>query len=238
MLFENVETRALLVHHHRTTHNIDVTTHPLIALADGQYTLGAGRAMTIADKEEMTAILLNEERAAEFIDESILVNSRSMICWYRKPEVREIPFEDGVKVVAPIPGLIFAVMAGQPLRCFAYKGKSRPTPSSALYYPPFGNVFDKGTFCTGNVNLPKGVSKAHIPAWENFVLNATNTHKGNVEPLKGVSTFKMLIDFYQSLAKAGAKAFPARKLSPVAVRPNHWSEPVHVTFADLIEGRL
>lgn len=239
MLNDNIQTRALLVHHHTTTNNIDVTTHTVMDLGGGQFTLGAGRAMSLLDKESLVALLLNEEGKGEFLDESILVSSRSTLCWYRKPSIAEIPFH-GARVKSVIPGLIFIAVAGARLRCFAYKGKGRPSATTELYYAPFGNVYKQGDFCTGNASVPTTITKSNIPAWEGFVLDATNTHSGAVNPVIGVDDIQQLQSFYEALAASGAKAFPNRSLRPFNIRTAHQSaKPTSSTLGEVLfeEGR-
>ncbi len=240
MLFDNVESRALLIHRHNETKNIDITTHGVIPVDGGGFTLGAGRAMTLADRDQLTAILLDEDRETQFIQEHILASSRAMICWYRKPGIAELPFSTNQKlstVKAPLPGLIFIASAASPLRCFAFKGKDRPTPETKLYYPPLGNVYSKGTFCSGNTNVSRTLTLSNIPDWENFVLGAASTHMGDVSPIKGIKRGELnqLVSFLQGLTAAGKKVFPAGKLVPVT----QWSMVnEHIALSAVLSGEF
>lgn len=244
MLFDNVESRALLIHRHNETKNIDITTHDVIPVDGGAFTLGAGRAMTIADRDQLTAILLDEDRETPFIQEHILASSRSMICWYRKPGFAELPFSMKQKVntiKAPLPGLIFFATADSPLRCFAFKGNARPTPETKLYYPPLGNVFSKGTFCSGNTNVSRTLTLTNIPDWENFVLGAASTHMGDISPVKGIERgdLQQLATFLEGLTAAGKKVFPPAKMVPVNLPAPNWGEPKeHVTLNTVLNGEF
>ena len=221
MLSENINTKAMLVHHHTHTGMVSVTSHDVLALDDGRgFTLGAGRAFSAYDKAELASLLLNEGAANDFLPEHFLVHSRTVLCWYRQPEKRLVPFRCG-SIEAPLPGLIFVAMGDRPLRCFAFKGKLRPTPETPLYYAPLGNVYAGGTFCTGNNNVPREVRRENIPAWEAFVLDSTNTHSGSARPVRGCGSFEALIEFYQQLAQSQAKTFPANKLVPYCPNASH-----------------
>lgn len=229
MLLENVQTFALLVHQHTVTKNIDITTHKVLSLSAGQHTLGAGRAMTGTDKDALLGILLDEDQSVDFIPENVLISTRTVLAWYREPEVREIPFKDGVQVNAPLPGLVFIARDGQPLRTYAYKGRKRPTPDTELYFTPLGNVYESGTTCTGNVNVPRNVSVANVPKWESFILDARNTHLSGIVPIKGITDFAGLVGFYKSLEEKAAKTFPAKRLVAAKLK-EHNGDTVPLTL--------
>jgi PRTRC genetic system protein B len=242
MLIDKVDSRALLIHRHQETKNIDITTHEVIPVADSGFTLGAGRAMTVADRDQLAAILLDEDRESPFIEEHILVATRAMICWYRKPSVADLPFSYGQTssiINAPLPGLIFVASAGSPLRCFAYKGKQRPTPNTELFYPPLGNVYHQGNFCSGNTNVSRVLIQSNIPEWERFVLEAASTHMGSITPVKGIKekSISALAEFLQGLSDSGIKVFPARKLVPLQTEGRHYGDPkVNVTLSAVLRG--
>lgn len=214
LLSNNIETKAMLVHHNRTTSMVSVTSHDVLALDEGRaFTLGAGRAFSAYDKADLANLLLDEDSSIDFLPENRLVSSRTMLIWYRLPETRDIRFANRT-IKTPMPGLIFIAAANWPLRCFAFKGRKRPTLDTPLYYPPLGNVYRDGNFCTGNVNLPREVRAEHIPTWENFVLESTNTHSGSVKPVRGCTTVDDLANFLAGLEESKAKTFPAGKLAP------------------------
>jgi len=217
MLSERISSKAMLVHHHQHTGMVSVTSHDVIELDSGKgFTLGAGRAFSPSGKADLVNLLLNEDTKAEFLQEKFLICSRNLLVWYRKPAPQQISFS-GEAVTVPLPGLIFIAAAGQSLRCFAYKGSDRPTPDTELFYPPLGNVYREGTFCTGNANVPRDVSVQNIPAWEGFVLESDNTHQGSVMPVRKCRSFKDQIAFMRQLSEKGAKRFPARELVPYTI---------------------
>lgn len=212
MLSEHISSKAMLVHHHNQTGVVAMTSHDVIALDDGKgFTLGAGRAFSAYDKSELASLLLNEDSNAEFLPENFLFSSRTVLAWYRRPSLHDIPIQ-GERIRAPLPGLIFLAAANQSFRCFAFKGSHRPTPETELFYVPLGNVYQGGTFCTGSAHVPRDVRTENIPAWENFVLESDNTHDGTVNPVRGCQSFAALKDFYRMLSENNAKRFPAGKL--------------------------
>ena len=218
MFHEQISSKALLVHHHTKTGRLDLISHEVLALEGGkQFTLGAGRAFSASDKEALLNLLQEESGEAEFIDPSILVRGRNLIVWYTPRQVLDIPFPNEM-IRAPLPGLIYVAQAGVELRCFAFKGSNRPTLDTELFYPPLGNVYSGGTFCSGNVHLPREIELSNIPQWQRFVLESTNTHQGGLCPIKGLDSFAKLIQFYRDLSCK--KTFPAAKLVPVLRRQN------------------
>lgn len=213
MLNSDVTARALLAFHHTKTQRLDFTTHEVIkSPVEGQFTLGAGRAFSEEDKESLIDLLLNVDADIEFIDTRILVKSRRVLVWYNPPQVIDVLFK-GVTHTAPIPGLIFIATHGK-LRCYAYKGKARPTPDTKLFFAPLGNMYESGSFCTGNCVVPKDNSLSSIQGWEQFVLRCTNTHTGAAKVLKTPVGYEQVIEFYKHLGETGAKAFPVTELMP------------------------
>lgn len=219
MLGPNIETRAILIHHNTRLSRLDITSHEVLPVQGAMgYTLGAGRAFSSLDKEIFTELLTSEQQDVEFIPENVLIRSRTCITWYRKPQITRTTFSShGGQCAydAPLPGLIFVASEGNPLRCFAYKGKDRPGPDTQLYYAPLGNVYSRGNFCSGNANLPKNIALENMAAWEGFVTQAENTHSGDVEPVAGCNSFGELVAFFQQLQEKKAKTFPSRKLVPM-----------------------
>ena len=227
MLNSDIHATALLMYHHTKTKRLDLTTHSVISAPDeGMFTLGAGRAFSDVDKDALIDILLDTNSSVEFLDTRILVKSRSHLVWYNPPQSIEVLFK-GAAYSAPIPGLVYIAESGRPLRCFAFKGKARPTPDTKLFYVPLGNVYKKGTFCIGNAIVPKDNALSSIPGWERFVLQCTNTHLGGVTVLKDHVSYEQMIAFYKDLSETGAKAFPARQL----VKVKHESDQLTVMTA-------
>ena len=224
MLNQEIKAQALLAYHHTKSDRLEFTVHPVIEAANkGTFTLGAGRAFSEEDKENLIDIMLNVDSEVEFIDLRILVKSRQMLVWYNPPQKTEISFKSSDfsgNIETLIPGLIFIATPGK-LRCYSYKGKSRPTPDTKLYWAPLGNMYESGSFCTGNCDTPKDNSIASIAAWERFVLECTNTHTGNVQVLKSASGFKQMVEFYQALSSGETKSFPARELVPMPSKKSH-----------------
>jgi len=215
MLNQEVEASALLIYRNTNTGRLDMTSHEVMAAPDdGRYTLGAGRAFSEHDKEALVDILLNTESTLEFLDTKILIKSRTHLVWYTPPQHIDVLFKEAM-YNAPIPGLVYIAQLGKPLRCFAFKGKARPTPETPLFYVPMGNMYRDGTFCVGNVTVPKDNSIGSIPGWEQFVLQCTNTHAGGTKVLNGDSSYEGLKALYKKLNESKAKAFPAAKLIPV-----------------------
>ena len=216
MLNNDVTARALIAFHHTKTNRLDFTSHEVInSPVEGGFTLGAGRAFSEEDKETLVDLLLNIDAGIEFIDTRILIKSRSLLAWYNPPQVIDVLFRDSVHK-APIPGLIFIASQGK-LRCFAFKGKGRPTPDTKLFLAPMGNMYSSGSFCSGNCDVPKDNTIASIPGWERFVLQCVNTHMG-IKVLKTPTNYEEDIAFYKMLSDTSAKNFPAAQLLPMLAK--------------------
>ena len=228
MLSSDIKSIALLVHQHTRTGNVDITTHEIQTLKQqSQFTLGAGRVFSAADKESLMSILRDDSETDDnikLIPETLLVNTKSLLCWYTKPQMIDVNFVDGESrsdrtgpLNVPVPGLVFILADGQPLRVFSFKGNSRPATDTKMFYAPFGNVYSDGHLCSGNVTLPTEISQASIPAFEDFVLRSTNTHGGDVSVIKG-GGYDELVELYKTLSAKQAKRFPANKMAPVRFR--------------------
>lgn len=215
MISNETTSKAMLIHHHAQTGQVNVTSHDVLAIEGGKgFVLGAGRAFSEHDKRSLVELLLNEQPQIEFVPSNLVVRGRGCLVWYVVPQVIDVPFPEAT-IKAPLPGLIFCAVEGKPLRCFAYKGNKRPEPSTPLFYAPLGNVYQDGNFCTGNVKLPQEVLVENIPTWERFVLESVNTHLGSVTPIKGCENFSGMVAYYRGLAESRAKKFPAKSLVPV-----------------------
>ncbi|MFV3332873.1 PRTRC system protein B [Pseudomonas sp. NY15437] len=220
MLSEKVECRAMLIHHHKETKRLDITSHAVIPLDGGKnFTLGAGRAFSSLDKEVLIDLLREEEPNCEFIPPNLLVKGRNRLVWYTAPQVIEVPFNNEL-IKAPIPGLVYIAGNGS-FRCFSYKGKARPTAETELFYAPFGNTYANGSFCSGNVKLPREILIENIPVWQRFVLESTNTHAGGVIPLTKIKDFSELVQFYRTLASKNARKFPDQRLKAALANHDH-----------------
>lgn len=215
MLSHDITSQAMLIHHHEKTGRVTITTHAVKEIDKGKgFTLGAGRAFSTHDKQALVELLLNEEPALEFLPNNLLARGRGCLAWYRPAQLAQLPFPKEI-ITTPLPGLIFVAMDGKPLRCFAYAQTARPGPDTPLCYVPLGNVYQDGSFCTGNVELPTEILNEHIPVWERFVLESTNTHEGSIQPVQGCENFAAMLVFYRDLAHAGESIFPVERLVPV-----------------------
>jgi len=232
MLNSDINASALIMYHHSKTGRLDMTAHEVInAPGEGMFTLGAGRAFSELDKDTLVSIMLETDSSVEFLDPRILVKSRSHLVWYTAPQHIDVLFK-GEMHNAPIPGLVYIAESGKPLRCFAFKGKKRPTPQTQLFFAPFGNYYKNGSFCTGNATVPKNNTIGDIPGWERFVLQCTNTHMGGVQVVKSHKEYADLIAFYKGLSDSKAKVFPPREL----VKALH--QKTHLTLNDALKPEV
>lgn len=223
MLSKQVDSRALLIHRNRKTSSIDITSHSVIGVETG-FTLGAGQLLSKADQESLLNILLDAPDDDGFIAENILVKSSTKLVWYVKAGIYEMDYktDSGVsRIKAPMPSMVIEWTPGT-VRVAAYKGKSRPTPETSLYYPPVANCYSDSSVCLGSFALPHIVSVKDMKKIEGFVFEGVNTHLGSVNSIAGVKDMKGMVAFFESISDK--KAFPVRKLVEQPYRANELDE--------------
>lgn len=108
-----------------------------------------------------------------------------------------------------VPPLIWVATATD-LRIFAVKDKNRPTAKSALYMPPFHNIFPDCGVCMGSVVISKHKPKSleeFMECWQRYFFASYFTHLGSL----GNPTRSPLNTVWNSLENTD-KPFPLDEL--------------------------
>ncbi len=232
MLGKNTESFAILIHRHHSTKGVEVTSHKVIPTGK-TFTLGAGRLFNQQDKDSMLDVFAGTRSDLQVVPDNVIAmdSSRLSMIWFKKPHKATVRFRNAEHTVM-LPMLVFIKKEGEVLQVFATKGTSRPTANTKLYIAPIGNINRNGTMCGGNVSLGHfDGSAASIAACESFAIEATSTHLGDANPIKGVDTQEAYEAFIGDLA-ASSKAFPGKSLVPL--NPRFGDE--HLTLAAFLQG--
>lgn len=138
----------------------------------------------------------------------------SYVIWC-KPYVAKLMHEQWERpLLVPFPALLLAVEGDSKLSVFALKGKTRPTPSKALYMAPFWNLSGRWghSACIGNCTPPASEASLtdKVNAWKAIWFNSTFTHALNVKYGK-----KSLGELWKGFE--GKPFFPAEMLIPTKI---------------------
>lgn len=179
---------ALLVYrtdrrsHHSKDPGSFVTKHTVNFSEEGVPSLGPGTALTKFDLTD----LLKQVRGSvsvEFLPPHVLSRTPDSITWwapaairpmfYAKEKGREVALLSGRRF--PQPGLIFRAQPGS-LDVRAIACHHRPEADTALHRAPYWNVNDQGNVCLGSARVPREVTIASLPAWEEGFFQSEFTH--------------------------------------------------------------
>ena len=127
--------------------------------------------------------------------------------------MRPMFFRDGSELAGisgklfPHPALLFVVRNGV-LFVRALPNNRRPDPDTRLAAAPYWNIDSNGAVCAGTMRIPKSLTVASIPAWQQAFFQSEFTHPGGAGRLtkrKGGTAA-----LWKSLA--GKKVFPRSTL--------------------------
>lgn len=223
----DIESRAMLIHHCKTSGVVDVTVHSVHSQNDDQQVIGEGRVLGFEEKVELSNIF-NEDTSQVFALQSsqLLAKTPYALAWWTPKAEREPLFKNTEGVIerftVTFPTMVGIYMRGALHFAVTKTGKNaRPENDTPLFRIPLPNLYGSG-FCRGNANTPTGAKEAHIPAWQSFVFDTTNTHLGSAMPFKGVSN---ITDTIAAYAKAEAQGrFPTSRLIPMEITLGEWME--------------
>jgi PRTRC genetic system protein B len=233
MLGVNTESIALLLHRNDKSGTVEVTSHKIVPAPEAGFTLGAGRLFNQQDKTAIVEILSGNKESLAFVPDHVLARDGAgfNMVWFTPPRQAEVHFRNAEYRV-PLPLLIYAKFEGQPLRVFAAKGRTRPTPDTQLWIAPLGNINTNGTMCGGNVRQEEFRGRDEDrAACEGFAVEARATHLGDTPPLKGVATQEAYQAFMAKLHAEPPRTFPANRLLPAKARTGE-----QYRLADLIRA--
>jgi len=176
------EEPANSIDHYITKHRVD-----------GEGRLLEGAPLTREVLHKICSLVIPSLQVMEYIPEKVLAYSPGTAILWWTPVVSRCVFftkETGLRSGAyPLPATLFLVTNGA-LHTWALATGVRPEPSTPIYHSPFFNVYEGGTCCMGNIELPRNASPGDIDDWEKtFFDGACN---GHIAPkLQGIEPYEL-----------------------------------------------
>ena len=160
---------------------------------DGEGRLLEGAPLTREILHKICSLVIPSLQTMEYIPAKVLAYSPgTAILWWTPGVVRRIFFtkETGLRSGAyPLPATLFLVV-NRSLHTWALSTTVRPEPSTTICRSPFFNVYEGGSCCMGNIELPRNASPGDIDDWEKaFFDGACN---GHIAPkLQGIEPYEL-----------------------------------------------
>ena len=205
--------QAVLLYRNDHGNRVMATVHGVMQTdANGAPTLGAGQLLSTAALRELTK-QLGTSSQAEYLPANVIARTPELIAWWTPASVRPMFFRQGSELanisgkLFPHPALLFAVRNGV-LFVRALPESKRPGADTKLAAAPYWNIDSDGRVCAGTMRVPKSVSVASIPMWQQAFFQSEFTHPGGAGRLttrKGGTTA-----LWKSLV--GKKRFPSSAL--------------------------
>jgi PRTRC genetic system protein B len=213
------EEPANSIDHYVTKHRID-----------GEGRLLEGAPLTRETLHKICSLVIPALQTMEYIPEKVLAYSPgTAILWWSQSATRRVFFtkETGLRSGNyPLPAALFLVV-NRMLHTWAIATTTRPEPSTAIYHSPFFNVYEGGSCCMGNIDLPRNVSPSDINNWEKaFFDGACNGHIApklrGIEPYELWKAMKARTEFpKEHLVPCGAVA---DVIKPAVERRTPWTQ--------------
>jgi len=149
---------------------------------DGTPLLGSGQLLSTAALRELTK-QLGTSCPAEFLPENVVARTPELIAWWTPATIRTMFFREGSELadisgkLFPHPALLFVVRNGV-LFVRALPINRRPDPDTRLAAAPYWNIDSNGAVCAGTMRIPKSLTVASIPAWQQAFFQSEFTHPG------------------------------------------------------------
>jgi PRTRC genetic system protein B len=205
--------QAVLLYRNDHGNRFMATLHGVVQKeADGTPLLGSGQLLSTAALREMTK-QLGTSCPAEFLPENIVARTPELIAWWTPATIRPMFFRDGSELAGisgklfPHPALLFVVRNGV-LFVRALPSNHRPDPDTRLAASPYWNIDNNGAVCAGTMRIPKSLTIASIPAWQQAFFQSEFTHPGGAGRLTKRRGGTAAL--WKSLA--GKKIFPRKTL--------------------------
>lgn len=163
------EEPADSIDHYITKHRID---------EEGRLLEGA--PLTREALRKICSSVIPSLQTIEYIPDKVLAYSPgSAILWWSPGVSRRVFFTKETGLISgayQLPATLFLV-ANRTLHAWALATTVRPEPDTPVYHSPFFNVYESGTCCMGNIDLPQHASPGDISEWEDaFFGGACNGH--------------------------------------------------------------
>jgi PRTRC genetic system protein B len=155
----------------------------------GRKVLGAGVPLSKGSLAKFADAVGAATAFAGFLPENLLFSSPNLIAWWAPAQVRTTWFKKAgtgtIEAHGPAahPALVF-VATPNDWFVFALRESARPAPATPLCHAPHFNVWDGGTICTGNVELPATFGAEVIHSYERAFFGSHFTHPNRDQAVK------------------------------------------------------
>src|SRR3974390_2885893 len=175
--------QAVLLYRNDHGNRFMATVHGVVQIdKSGAPTLGAGQLLSTAALREMTR-QLGTSCPAEFLPDHVVARTPDLIAWWTPAAIRPMFFRDGSELAGvsgklfPHPALLFVVRNGV-LFVRALAHNWRPDRDTKLAAAPYWNIDSNGAVCAGTMRIPKSLTVASIPGWQQAFFQSEFTHPG------------------------------------------------------------
>ncbi len=207
--------QAVLLYRNENGNRVMVTVHGVVqAEINGAPALGAGQLLSTAALRELTN-QIGTTSQAEYLPENVIARTPELIAWWTQASIRPMFFRKGSELadvsgkLFPHPALLFAVRDSV-LFVRALPENKSPIAGTKLAAAPYWNIDNDGRVCHGTMRVPRSLSVASIPTWQQAFFQSEFTHPGGAGRLttrKGGTTA-----LWKSLV--GKKRFQSSALIP------------------------
>ena len=193
------EEPAKSIEHYITKHRVD---------EEGRLLEGAPLTREMLHK--ICSLVIPSLQTMEYIPEKVVAYSPgAAILWWTPGIPRRVFFTKETRLRSgayPLPATLFLVV-NRTLHTWALSTTVRPEPATPIYHSPFFNVYEGGSCCMGNIELPRNASPGDIDDWEKVFFDGTCN--GHIAPkLQGIEPYELW------KAIEGKTEFPTEYLVP------------------------
>ena len=175
--------QAVLLYHNEHSNRVMATIHGVMQTETNRPpVLSAGQLLSTAALRELTR-QLGTSSQAEFLPDKVIARTSELIAWWTPASIRPMFFRKGSELanvsgkLFPHPALLFGVRSGV-LFVRALPENKRPIASTKLAAAPYWNIDNDGRVCAGTMRVPKSLSVASIPTWQQAFFQSEFTHPG------------------------------------------------------------
>lgn len=163
--------------------DVYATSHPIDIDASnpGQRIIGAGVPLSKGMLTQFADAVGKATAFSGFVPDNLLYSSPNLIAWWTPAAIRTTWFKPAGtgklagQGPAAHPALVFVATPDE-WHVFALRDDRRPGPATRLCHAPHFNVWDGGTICTGNVELPPVPGADAIAQYERAFFRSHFTH--------------------------------------------------------------
>lgn len=208
-----------------------ITVHDIKKSPKGPV-LGAGRLMTVADKQSLRDYLNGEEEIrTNWLPENLMMMNSSCMVWYVPSRMRSMFFTlkgKSIKLDVRWPSLTFCYDPKNKLRIAAYASCGRPKMNQPLYHAPLWNIYADTRLCIGNADSTEVIGVEAMSVWEEAVFNTNFTHSNNDRVLAPKGRLKKSPSYVTFIRQKARSGDPIKAKEMVSL---------NTTLEEWVEGR-